>query len=70
MIQSVYPELIFEVILHATGAYTAQCLNADMQVGGSSLHELHDNLSAAIDHHYQGRSCPDASKVHLLMFRD
>ncbi len=70
MLNSVYPELIFEVIHHASGGYSAQCLNADMNAGGTSLLELHDNLSAAIDNHYKGEYKPDASSIHLLMFRD
>ena len=63
-------ELIFEVIQLRKGGYAAQCLNASIETYAADLQELHDKLTAAIDCHYTGRSKPDASSVHLMMFQE
>jgi hypothetical protein len=64
------PELIFEVIQHACGSYSANCLNASISAIGADLQEFHDNLSAALEAHYPGEEKPDPSDVHLMLFQD
>lgn len=70
MVSALDPELIFEVIQHHQGGYTASCLNARIETGGSTLLELHDNLSTAVERYFIGRTVPPASSIHLMLFRD
>ena len=63
-------ELIFEVILHRAGNYSASCLNAEINTAGGDLEELHDNISSAVDTHYGAASKPEASAIHLVLFQE
>lgn len=63
-------ELIFEVIQLRRGGYAAQCLNASIETRATDLQELHDNISSAVDSHFEGRRKPDGKSIHLMMFRE
>ena len=65
-----FPTLIFEVVRHHGGQFTAQCLNADIDTSGDNLEDLHQNLEAAVDQHYAGRPRPSSKDIHLLLYQE
>lgn len=64
-------EIIFEVVHHRAGGYTAQCLNARIAgTEAANLQELHDNISAAVSRHFRRGPKPSPSSIQLLMYHD
>jgi hypothetical protein len=63
-------QLIFEVIRHKRGGFSADCLNANISTKAANLVELHDNITAAVDNHFPGGTAPDPGSIHLLLFAD
>ncbi len=64
-------ELIFEVVQHATGEYTASCLNA--RIGDSrclDLRDLNTKITEAVDRYFEGCEKPPPSAIHLMFVQD
>ena len=71
MLTSLNSNLIFEVVRHGNGGFSASCLNARLNdIDGRDIEELHDNLTALIDSSYAIESRPQASDIHLLLYQD
>ncbi len=68
MLAKTNAQLIFEIVCHRQGGYTANCLNAEIGTNGSDLAELHDNITAAVRSHFPGGAVPRADSIHLLLF--
>jgi len=64
-------ELIYEVIHHTQGGFSANCLNVNnIDIVAANLEELHDNITAAVDAHFPNGHSPDPSAIHLMLFQD
>ncbi len=63
-------EITFEVIQETEGSYVAACYSENIYTEGSSLEELHDNITSAIDIRFRGRTKPSPSAVRLMVFRE
>lgn len=63
-------EITFEVIQETEGSYVAACYSENIYTEGSSLEELHDNITSAIDIRFRGRAKPSPSAVRLMVFRE
>jgi predicted RNase H-like HicB family nuclease len=63
-------ELTFEVIQQLEGSFVAACYSENIYTEGSSLEELHNNITSLIDYRFQGRTKPDPSSVKLMLFRE
>ena len=68
MISKTNAQLIFEIVCHKKGGYSANCLNADIGTGGSSWLELHDNITAAVHSYFPLGNAPHPGSIHLLLF--
>lgn len=63
-------QLIFEVIRHASGGFSASCLNARINTRATDLQELHDNISSAVDSYFPHGQRPAADAIHLMLFEE
>lgn len=62
--------LVFEVVQHRSGRFSAQCLNARIGTEGPDWQGLHDNLTAAVADHYGDIDPPAAEEIHLLVYQE
>lgn len=63
-------QVFFEVIQHHSGAFTANCLNAEIATRGGSLQELPDKITEALDVYFAGKPRPMDKNIHLLLYKE
>ena len=63
-------DITFEVIREQQGGYVAACYSENIYTDGSTLEELHCNISNAIDDKFTGRAKPNPSSIQLMMYQE
>ena len=63
-----FMEITFEVIQQIEGCFVAACYSENIYTEGSTLEELHENITSAIDVRFEGRTKPLGSAVRLMLY--
>lgn len=63
-------DLFFEVIQHANGAFTAECLNANLRVAAQDVEQLYEHITDAVATFFRGRPVPGPESIHLLLYQE